>query len=229
MDVDRLDRIAAPEMDRVERLPEPDEILVVGVVAGPAAAVAVGAVGRRGDRAEGHVAVADHEIAGRVARMQREAVRRLADLRLDQRRDRTARAASRRRRRRRPSSGSRAPRGSARRCRSPSGSSARRHAPLRAGRPRRCRWAGTAIVAAGGAEPPLTRGAGRPRGRRGGGRPSLPGGQRIVHGFIRLAEASPPVDRRGIAAVQRAGLPSGTLARIAPGTPCVFSIGPSQA
>ena len=46
VDVDRLDRIAAPEMHGVERLPEPEEVLEVVPVAGPAAAVAVGDVGR---------------------------------------------------------------------------------------------------------------------------------------------------------------------------------------
>ena len=85
MDVDRLDRIAAPQMNGVERLSEPDEVPVVGMVAGAPAAFAVERIGGGGNGAEGHVAVADHEIAGGVARMQREALGRQPDDALDQR------------------------------------------------------------------------------------------------------------------------------------------------
>ena len=46
VDVDRLDRVAGEEVDRVEHLEEPDEVLVVGPVADPPAAVEVGDVRR---------------------------------------------------------------------------------------------------------------------------------------------------------------------------------------
>ena len=55
VDVDRLDGIAAPDMDRIEALAEPQEILVVAPIAGPPAAVAVEGIGRAGDRAESDV------------------------------------------------------------------------------------------------------------------------------------------------------------------------------
>ena len=52
VDVDRLDRVAGDEVDRVEHLREPQQVLVVGPVADPAAAVEVEHVRGAGDRAE---------------------------------------------------------------------------------------------------------------------------------------------------------------------------------
>ena len=86
MDVDRLDRIAAPEVDRVERLPEADEVAVVGDRPGPPAAGAIEGVGRARHRAEGDVTTADRKAARGIARMQGEGPRREADPGLDQRR-----------------------------------------------------------------------------------------------------------------------------------------------
>ena len=85
VDVDRLDRVAGPEMDDVEGLSEADEVLVVAMIPRPAAAGAVGRIGRAPHRAEGDVAAADGEAAGGIARMQGEFSRREPDLRLDQR------------------------------------------------------------------------------------------------------------------------------------------------
>ncbi len=59
MNVDRLDRIAAPEVNRIETLPEADEVLVVALIAGPPPAGAVERIGRARDRAEGDVSPAD--------------------------------------------------------------------------------------------------------------------------------------------------------------------------
>ncbi len=84
VDVDRLDRIAAPDMDGVEHLAELDEVAVVGVVAAAPPAVAVGRVGRARHRAEGDVVAADLDVARRVAAMQGELRRRLAELALDE-------------------------------------------------------------------------------------------------------------------------------------------------
>ena len=50
--VDRLDRVAADEVDALEHLRQPAEVLVVGAVAGAPAAIEVARVGRRSDGAE---------------------------------------------------------------------------------------------------------------------------------------------------------------------------------
>src|SRR3546814_12744416 len=60
-----LVRSAGEEVHHVEGLREPEEVLVVALVAGPPAAVEVGGVGRRGDRPEGDVAPADRQVVGR--------------------------------------------------------------------------------------------------------------------------------------------------------------------
>ena len=86
VNVDRLDRIAAPEMDRIEALAEADEVLEVAFVSLPPPARAVERIGRARHRSERDVSPADHEIAGRVARVQREFLRRQPDVGFDQRR-----------------------------------------------------------------------------------------------------------------------------------------------
>ena len=84
VNVDRLDRVAAPEMDRIETLPEADEVLIVALVAGPASARAVEGIGRARHRAERDVTPADRELARRVARMQDEFLGRKANARFDE-------------------------------------------------------------------------------------------------------------------------------------------------
>src|SRR5690242_2172315 len=79
MDVDRLDRVAAEEMDRVEHLAEADEGLVVRPVADPSAVVEIGDVRSAGDGPERGPVAAHLEVAGGVPRMEDEARRRGAD------------------------------------------------------------------------------------------------------------------------------------------------------
>ena len=86
VNVDRFDRIAAPEVDRVERLAESDEVLVVALVSRPPPAGAIEGIGRARHRAERDMAPANDETARRVPRMQGEFLRREPDLRFDQRR-----------------------------------------------------------------------------------------------------------------------------------------------
>ena len=78
VDVDRLDRVAAGEVDAVEVLRQPDEVAEVLDVADAAAAVEVHGVRRRGDVAEEHVPAADGHPARGVARGHVELRRRLA-------------------------------------------------------------------------------------------------------------------------------------------------------
>ena len=59
VEVDRLHRVAGQEVDDVEVLAQAEQVLVVGPVADPAAAVHVGDVGRAGDRTERHGRSAD--------------------------------------------------------------------------------------------------------------------------------------------------------------------------
>ena len=59
VEVDGLHRVAGQEVDDVEVLAQPEQVLVVGPVADPAAAVHVGHVGRAGHGAEGHGRSAD--------------------------------------------------------------------------------------------------------------------------------------------------------------------------
>ncbi len=86
VNVDGLDGIAAPDVDRIETLAEANEILEVAMIAGPASSGAIERIGRRGDRTERDMAFADPDVARRVARMQREALGREADLGFHQRR-----------------------------------------------------------------------------------------------------------------------------------------------
>ena len=72
VDVDRLDRIAGEEVDDVEHLEQADQVLVVGAVADPPAAIEVGDVGRAGDRPERDPVAADREVVRRVRRVERE-------------------------------------------------------------------------------------------------------------------------------------------------------------
>ena len=79
MDIDRLDRIAAHEVDDVERLAQPDEIVEVLLVADPPAAIEVGDVGWRRDRPERHPVAADAQVVGGVPGVERELRRRGPD------------------------------------------------------------------------------------------------------------------------------------------------------
>jgi hypothetical protein len=82
MEVDRLHRIAGQEVDRVERLGEAQQVLVVGPVADPAATVQVRDVGRAADGPEGDPVTAELDVVGRVAGVEREARRRGLDQRV---------------------------------------------------------------------------------------------------------------------------------------------------
>ena len=72
-------------MNGIESLPEPQEILIVAIISWTAAAVTIERVRRAGDRTESHVFIADDYVSLRVARVQREALRRETDLRFDER------------------------------------------------------------------------------------------------------------------------------------------------
>ena len=85
VDVDRLDRVAGDEVDDLEHLGKADEVLVVGPVAHPAAALQVGDVRGTRDGAEGHPVAADQQVPRRVPGMERERRRRGRDDRRDHR------------------------------------------------------------------------------------------------------------------------------------------------
>ena len=72
MDVDRLDGVAAEEVDDVDHLAQPDQVLVVPPVPDPAAAVGVGDVRRAPHRAERDPVAAEMEVVDRVPRVERE-------------------------------------------------------------------------------------------------------------------------------------------------------------
>ena len=59
MDVDRLDRVAGDEMDRVEHLGELQQIGETGLITGAAHAVETDDVRRTGNRSVGHPCAAD--------------------------------------------------------------------------------------------------------------------------------------------------------------------------
>ncbi len=80
--VHRLERPATLLVDDVERLDQAQVVALLGERAGPSAAVEVRAERRAADRREHHMAVADHQVVGRVASAQRERRRRRGD-RLD--------------------------------------------------------------------------------------------------------------------------------------------------
>ena len=70
--IHRLDRITAGQMDDVVALCQLHQVAKVLLVAGPAALVHVRAVGRAGDLGKSQILAADVHIALRVARVQRE-------------------------------------------------------------------------------------------------------------------------------------------------------------
>ncbi len=72
VDIDGFDGIAGDEIDAVEILGELQELAVVGMVAGAAAAFHVGAIGRAAHGAEQHVRPADLRIVFRIAGMEGE-------------------------------------------------------------------------------------------------------------------------------------------------------------
>ena len=82
--VDRLDRIAADEMNRIETLTEAYEVLIVAPVAGPPPSGPVKRIGCARHGAEGDVPTADRKITRGIARVQPERLRREADMRLNQ-------------------------------------------------------------------------------------------------------------------------------------------------
>ena len=72
VDVDRLDRIAGDEVDRVEHLAELQQVVEADVVAGAANAVEPDEVRRAGHGAVGHPVAADVQVLLRVPTVQRE-------------------------------------------------------------------------------------------------------------------------------------------------------------
>ena len=83
MDVDGLDGVTGEEMDRVEHLAEPDQVLEVRSIADPAAPIEVVDVGCRRDRTKGRPGTADLEVVRRVGRVELELGRCGSDPLLD--------------------------------------------------------------------------------------------------------------------------------------------------
>ena len=79
VDVDRLDRVAGEEMDRVEHLAEPDQVLVVGPVADSPATIEVRDIRRGRNRPERGPVATDLEVVGGVRGVERELRRRGLD------------------------------------------------------------------------------------------------------------------------------------------------------
>ena len=86
MDVDGFDRVAGEEVDAVERLSEPQQVLIVLAIADPSPTVEVRDVGRRADRAERHPGATEPKVALRVSGVERELGRDGPDDLLDHRR-----------------------------------------------------------------------------------------------------------------------------------------------
>ena len=80
VDVGRFDRVAAHQMQAVEHLGHPHEVLVVVAVADAARAVEAGHVRRAGHCAERDCVVADVQVVRRIDGVEREARRRLGDV-----------------------------------------------------------------------------------------------------------------------------------------------------
>ena len=74
--LDRRADLVADQVNDVEVLRQPDEVAVVAIIAGAAAALAVMDVGRTGDQAEVDVIVSQSDATRRVARRERERRRR---------------------------------------------------------------------------------------------------------------------------------------------------------
>ena len=72
VDVDRFDGVPAGEVDRVQRLHQPQQVAEVVAVAGATTTVEIGHVGGAGHRAERQMVAADREMVGRVGGVQRE-------------------------------------------------------------------------------------------------------------------------------------------------------------
>ena len=79
MEVDRLHRVARQEVDGVERLGQAQQVLVVGPVADPPAAIEVGDVGRAADGPERDPVATELDVTRGVAGMERELRRRGLD------------------------------------------------------------------------------------------------------------------------------------------------------
>jgi len=71
-------------MDRVEHLPELDEVAIVGVIAGTSPVIAIGELGALATEQKAMLIAADLDVPQRIARVQRELRRRLAELARDQ-------------------------------------------------------------------------------------------------------------------------------------------------
>ena len=145
--VDRLDGIAADEVDDVERLAQPQQVAERGPVARPADTVEVDDVGRAADRSEREMVAADRERVLRVPRVHLERRRAGPDQVGHQLRvEADAVGASARPRRRRPRAGH-ATRDRGSPCRSRRGSAARRGGSPPTRRPTRPRSGGRSCAA----------------------------------------------------------------------------------
>ena len=166
VEVDRLDRVARQEVDGVERLAEAQQVLVVGAVADPPAAVEVGHVRRAADGPEGDPVAAELDVVVGVAGVEREARRRRPDQLGDHRRVEPDALRIGRRPRRRPRAGPRARRRRGSPSRSRTARAASRGGWPRARRPRRPRSAGSASAAGPTVAAAARRCAHGPRDRR---------------------------------------------------------------
>ena len=86
VEVDRLDRVAAEEMDRIQHLAELDQVLVVHAIADPPAMVEIGHIRGARDGPERGPVAADPEVSLGVPGMKREFRRNGPDPFLDHRR-----------------------------------------------------------------------------------------------------------------------------------------------
>ena len=82
--VDRLHGVARQRMHRVERVTEPDEILVILEIAGNPAALSIRHIGRGADAAPDGIVAAEFEIAMAGAAVQGEPARHRLELLLDE-------------------------------------------------------------------------------------------------------------------------------------------------
>jgi hypothetical protein len=72
VDIDGLHRIPGQEMDRIQQLRQPQQVLVVLAVAGPSSAIEVGDIGRAPHGPEGDPIATELDVALGVAGMKRE-------------------------------------------------------------------------------------------------------------------------------------------------------------
>ena len=168
VEVDRLDRVAGEEVDRVERLAQAEQVLVVGAIADPPAAVEVGDVGRAADRPERDPVAAELQVVLGVPGVQGERRRRGPDQLRDHVRVEPHAQRALGRSGRRPPAGPRAPRHRGSPCRSRTGRAGSRGGWPPARRPTRPRSGGSASGAGPRAAAAAARSGHGPPGHRRG-------------------------------------------------------------